>query len=121
MAKWKLFGKSKSEEEKIENQESSLEGSAENIQTEENTQPENELEADFEPLADYNETLYSKNSKSKKGSSKKGNNPSVDQIIWRDVKTIEENIDNLHTIGSRRPISELDEKVDKLIDKSKKK
>lgn len=114
MAKWKLFSKSKSEKEKL------LEETEENIQTEEKPKTSNELEADFEPLADYNETLYSQNSKSKKSSSKKADNTPVDQIIWRDLKAIEENIDNLHTTDSRRPVSELDKKVDKLIDKSKK-
>ena len=115
MAKWKLFSKSKSEKE---NQEKTLEEPKDDIKSEENTKTDNET--DIEPLTDYNETLYSETSKSKKGTSKRTNNRPVDQIIWRDIKTIEENIDNLHITGSHRPVSELDKKVDKIIDKSKK-
>jgi hypothetical protein len=117
MSKWKLFGSSKSkEEEETENKE--LTANSEEIPE---TSEDDESESDVEPLAEYKETVYSSNSKSKKSSSGKEENPYSDQVVWRDVRAVEENIDNLHISKSRKPVSELDKKVDRLVRKNKRK
>lgn len=111
MARWKLFGKSK--EEKIPETE---EPKNEETQTpiEENTSSENR------PLAEYHETLQTgkKNIRKKTTSSYISRQP-TDQRIWRDVNAIEENVDNIHLKKEEKPVTNLDKKVDELIEKSK--
>jgi hypothetical protein len=106
MAKWKLFGKSKKNEE---------------TKTEETVKEETQFviedESGDKPLAEYNETLETV-STSKKKTVKKTQSPS-DQRIWRDVNSIEEKVDNLHISRAQKPVTELDKRVDKLIDKKK--
>jgi len=48
--------------------------------------------------------------------SKSGISSSSDQRIWRDVDSIEENIDTLHIEKGKKPHSEIEKTVDKLIE-----
>ena len=91
MTKWKMFNKSKPKEETIQ-------------------APENK------PLVEHRETLYTSSPSSKKA----GTTTSSDQRIWRDVKTIEENIDTIHVSKSGESSPDLDKTVDRLIAKKKK-
>jgi len=119
MSRWKLFGKSKSKkEEPLEFQESVHFEAEENmpIETEDNSYIEKEQEN--QPLAEYHETLHTGKPASSKSSS---SGSSSDQRIWRDIKAIEENIDNIHISKSRLPTSNLNKKVDKIIKKKEKK
>ena len=111
MARWKLFGKSKSKEEKIIESEETIkeEETEEDIETDQ--------EPEDQPLAEYHETLYTGASTSKKAKT----TTSSDQRIWRDVDAIEDKIDNLHKIKAQKPVSEIDKTVDKLITKWEKK
>jgi hypothetical protein len=67
------------------------------------------------PLAEYKETLYTGNPKLKQEVYAFSN-----QKIWRDIQTIEKNIDNIHITTARKPSNELDRVVDRLIEKKKK-
>jgi hypothetical protein len=124
MAKWKLFGKSKSKEDEIKKPEETTEEPEEIPEepeetiedTEEITEEEKELDDD-QPLDEYSETLESDVPSSKKAETAK----SSDQRVWRDVRSIEEKVDNLHITRAQKPDNELDKTVDKLISKKKKK
>jgi hypothetical protein len=67
------------------------------------------------PLAEYKETLYTGSPKSKQEAYAFSN-----QRTWRDIQTIEKNIDNIHITNARKPLNELDKVVDRLIEKKKK-
>ena len=132
MAKWKLFGRSKSREEEIveprENVEEIVEP-RENVEeiveprenleeiNEPNEKVEEEVTAQEEeqPLTEYKETLYTGVYTSKKGEKQ----VSSDQRIWRDINSIEKNIDNLHLKEAKKPITELEKKVDLIISKGR--
>ena len=121
MSRWKLFGKSKSKkEEPLEFQESVHVEPEENmpIETEDSSYIEKEQEQENQPLAEYHETLHTGKPASSKSSP--SGSPS-DQRIWRDVKAIEENIDNMHISKSRTPNSKFDKKIDQIIKKKEKK
>ena len=103
MARWRLFGRSKENEEE----------QAEEIIQEEPEQDITEVEEDT-PLAEYNETLQTGAFTSKEGGA-----TASDQRIWRDVEGIEEKIDKLHITRAQKPVTELDKKVDKIVSKVK--
>ena len=77
-----------------------------------------ESKQDDKPLAEYKETLYINTKSSKKTSM---TNSSQNQIYWRDVDSIEKKIDNIHKNRAKKPTSEIDKTVDKIIQKPKKK
>jgi hypothetical protein len=66
-----------------------------------------------EYLAEYTETLHtsSTSKKSKRGS----------LAIWRDVESIENKVDNLHIIRAKRPITDVDRSVERLLEKDESK
>ncbi len=104
MSKWKLFGKSKPKKE--EKTETVNELEEECIET--------EVIQEDKVLAEYHETLESDEyvtSKAKMASS--------DQRIWRDVDSIEDNIDSLHLKKATKPHTEVEKTVDMLIEKRK--
>jgi len=108
MTNWRLFGKLKNDE---------IKESDEKIEEKVNKAVREELEE--KPLAEYKETLYSSDSAAKKGSSMKQKTSALsDQRIWRDVKSIEENIGNIHIIQAKKPVTEVNKKVDRLISKT---
>jgi len=72
-----------------------------------------EQETGEKPLAEYKETLHT-GSKSKKTS-----NTVPNQAVWRDVNAIEDKVDNLHITRAKKPVTELDRKVDRLVEKRK--
>ena len=106
MSKWKLFSKSEQKEEPQPE---------ENTATELEETTKEEQETGEKPLAEYRETLQT-GSKTKKTSK-----PVSNQIVWRDVDTIEKNIDNLHITQAQKPVTQLDKTVDRLLKKRKKK
>lgn len=113
MVRWKLFGKSKSkEDEEPEPQEATPQESEETIQ------PETEQEPEKTMLPEYHETLYAEGSATKKG---KKDKETHSQRIWRDVNAIEERVDNIHKSKAKKPTSELNKTVDKILSKRKKK
>ena len=107
MARWKLFGRSKSIDEEIECEDPIL--------------SETEQESEDSKMIEYHETLYSKDSKSKKHS--KFQQAYANQRIWRDLNAIEENIDGLDKSKLELSTSQLDSDINKAVDKllSKKK
>jgi len=110
MAKWKLFSRLKSKDEREKFEEFQQGELTETIE------PEKPI------LVEHSETLYAVGSASKKSSSTKRTNPSSsDQRIWRDVNAIEENVDDIEKGKAKTPESELDKTVDKLLAKRKKK
>ena len=113
MAKWKLFGKS--EKDKKTEIEKTPEEKTEEVTTEEEIIEESK----DEPLAEYSETLESTSTSKKK--SEKKSSPPTDQRVWRDVDLIEEKVDKLHITKAQKPVTELDKKVDGIIEKRKKK
>jgi len=122
MVKWKLFSKNKKEKEpetkkeemiELEVEEEPQEEKTEEIQQEELKQVEIN-EEDEKTLAEYKETLYTSDVKNVKNQEKS------DQHIWRDVDSIEKNIDTLH-IKTSKSVDELDKKVDGIIKKTKQK
>jgi len=103
MSRWKIFGKSKEEKEPETTQE--LE--------------EEVVESEDKPIAEYRETLETGKATSSKTTV--GTGATADQRLWRDVDSIEGDIDTLDARKSEKSISNLDEKVDKLIEKRKSK
>ena len=103
MSRWKLFGKS-DEVETAETKESSKEE-----ETEEETESVETNEDDS--MVEYHETLYSGTSNVKKGTTI----TNTDQRYWRDVETIEKNIDNIHVTKAKKPHTDVERTVDNLI------
>ena len=114
MAKWKIFGKSKSKDEPEEEI-----AELEPIQEEQEGSPFNEEKHEKkEVLAEHHETLQTSTTSSKE---KLNESTSNNQRVWRDVDSIEENVDKLKTSKSTVKENELDKTVDKLLEKNKKK
>lgn len=110
MARWKLFVRAKKEDSN-QNEEGNTERSIESS--------EEEKEAEDKPIAEYRETLETGTTTSKT-TTVKTSTPS-EQRIWRDVDAIEENINNIHIKKAKKPVTDVDKKVDGLIEKRKKK
>jgi len=108
MPKWKLFGKSKAKEEETKKPEETVEKQEEEV-------IETEVIEDEKPLAEYHETLESEEYVTQKAKTSK----SSDQRVWRDVDSIEENIDSLHIKKATKPHTEVERTVDTLIEKIK--
>ena len=104
MPKWKLFGKSKSKDEETEEP---IEPTDEEEKEEEK---ETEQEVEEEPV-EYRDTLYSGTSTSKQESTYS----TSEQRHWRDLESIEKNIDNLHITKARKPHTDVEKSVDTLI------
>ena len=102
MAKWRLFSKPKEE-------------TKEPTQT---TQKTEASETNDKPLAQYHEILHTEGTT--KGPSPK-DKKQPEQTAWRDVPSIEEKIDKLHITKAKKPTTEIDKTVEKLIEKRKKK
>ena len=121
MVKWNIFSKSKkSQTQSYQDPNESRRDNYSPVVTDENLTFEKETTD--QPIAEYHETLQTKNSDSSKNSSHEVHTrSSSDQRIWRDVKAIEENIDNIHISKSNKPTSELEKKVDTIIKKKEKK
>jgi len=122
MAKWKLFGKSKSKEEEITEPCEKVEDITEPCdEVEEIAEPREKVEEEVtvqeedKPLTEYKETLYTGVSTSKKGE----RHVSSDQRIWRDIDSIEKDIDKLHLREGKKPVAELEKKVDLIISKGR--
>jgi len=113
MGKWKIFSKSKKEEEKTDmahGTEDITEAAVEETPTEQTDGP----------IAEYHESLHT----SKKASTSKTIShisSNVDQRVWRDVDSIETDVDTIHIKKAQKPVTEVDKKVDQLIEKNKKK
>ena len=103
MPKWKLFRRSKSKEEETESEESA--------------QIEIQHEPEEQPEAEYHETLYSDDTPSKKG--KKNREKTIQRSPWRDVKGIEEKIDDLHVSRAKKPSTEIDKRIDRITSRIK--
>ena len=99
MGRWRLFSKPK-EDKKAERKELTKEETEETVEAEEETEEE--------PLAEYSETLYTGVSKSKTSSTS-------DYRGWRDVRNIEDKVDDLHITRARKPVTEVDKRVDRLV------
>jgi len=100
MSKWKIFGGSTQNKDELD----SIEPSTSNVQSKDNN------------LSEYSETLQT--TSIKKGKKSKTNS---DQRYWRDIKSIEESIDNLHIRRGQKHVTSLDVKVEKILKKHKKK
>jgi hypothetical protein len=107
MAKWKLFGKSKSKEES---------------ECEELVVSESKQKSKKPILAEYNEKLYSEGAAPKKHFlAQKKSMETDDQRVWRDLKSIEKNVDNIDKDEAQKPARELDKAVDRILFKRKRK
>ena len=90
----------------------------------EETKKENEDNADIESIIDYKETLYSKDSDEYEEKNEPINQPSPnlwsEQRRYRDVDSIENNIDHLpkYRIKGVTANTEMDKKVDKILSKN---
>lgn len=109
---------------------SNLDESIGNVQTEEKPSASNECETqevdvqepeeEEGPLAEYRETLHT-NKKTATSKKPKSNSSDVDQRVWRDVDSIEKDVDTIHIRKAKKPVTEVDKKVDLLIEKNKEK
>jgi hypothetical protein len=110
MSKWKLFSKSKTKgEDKPEPQEEIKNEQTPEPQIE-NTEEQN-IEEEEKILAEYKETLYTGSTSDIKGRKQ----ALTDQRIWRDMKSIERNIDTMEVKKVVKPIHGLENKVDNII------
>jgi len=112
MARWKLFSKLKFKEKKNSEPQEKIE--EEKITEPQETLEENESVEEEEILAEYKETLYTSSHTSKKGKKQ----VLSDQRIWRDMDSIEKNIDDLEIKKVEKPVTELEKKVDKIISRN---
>jgi hypothetical protein len=109
MARWKLFGRSKSKEES-ECEESKI------------SESEIKQESEKPTSAEYKETLYTEGSAPKDYSAfQKRNRELGDQRIWRDVRSIEKSVDSIDKDKAQKPEQELEKTVDKILFKRKRK
>jgi len=105
MPKWKLFARLKAKEEKTVEPEVTI--GEEIIET--------EVIQEDQPLAEHHETLESDEKVTTKVKEK---TPSR-QSVWRDVGSIEKNIDSLHIEKATKPQTDVEKTVDSLIEKFK--
>lgn len=63
------------------------------------------------PIAEYKESMQA--------SSRKLSKTQLEQVIWRDVEKIEKEVDTLHIKRAKKPTTELDKKINHLINKKK--
>jgi hypothetical protein len=116
MTRWKLFNKSKiKEEEKTKPQETVKEDAAPEPETQ--SSEEQNLKEEEEILVEYKETLYTSSQAAKKVKS----HAISDQRIWRDMESIEKNIDTMDVKKVVKPVEKLEEKVDNIISRRKEK
>lgn len=106
MAKWKLFGKPKEKKETIPEKPDTNQDEV-NIDTQE--------KSEYQPVAEYKEVLYTGSTKSEI-IKKDRIDTSKDQRIWRDVKSIEKNVDDIDKKKSKNYVEDLDKKVDRIIE-----
>ena len=106
MSKWKLFGRSKAKEEDIVEPE---------VTKEEEEIIETEIIEESQPLAEHHETLESDKYTS---TEEKAKSPSR-QSVWRDVGSIEKNVDSIHIEKATKPHTDVEKTVDTLIEKFK--
>ncbi len=122
LARWKLFGKSKSKkEENSKKMEITAQESKEVLQPE----PETIDETEELPVTDYHETLYSNGDAPKKSTTPpKTDEKPWKQKSWESAHTIEKNVDDIgkkkidyteKTYESR----DVDKRVDRLLSKKK--
>ncbi len=126
MAKWKLFGKSKSKkEENINEVEIPVQESEEISQQEPETIDETNEETEELPVTDYHETLYSNGHAPKKSTiPPKTSEKPWKRRSWESPHAIEKNIDDIgkKKIDYTEKSSEsfdTDKKVDRLLSKKK--
>ena len=112
MARWKVFSKLKFKEKKNSEPQEKIE--EEKITEPKETLEENENVEEEEILVEYKETLYTSSHASKKGKKQVFS----DQRIWRDMDSIEKNIDDLKIKKVEKPVTELEKKVDKIISRN---
>jgi len=91
--------------------------------SEEATQSETVQDPKEPTLAEYHETLHSVDvaSENKDSSYQREGVASSEQRLWRDVRTIEENVDNISKHEPKTSEARLDKTVDKILVKTKKK
>jgi len=107
MAKWKLFGKSKNKKE-----EHTFKGS---------NKIDLNKKSEGSSLAEHHETLYEgRKTTIKDKSILSSEKTSSNQRIWRNVDSIENNVDKLTSKQSEKKVTQLDKTVDKLITKGRK-
>jgi hypothetical protein len=109
MGRWRFLNKSK-KDKKAEFKESAQKPSEDDIptegKTEESVEPaEKTLD---EPLAEYSEALYTADTKSK-------TNKESNYGVWRNIGEIENKVDDLHITRARKPDSEMDKKIDRIV------
>jgi len=73
----------------------------------------NETTVQPDVLADYKESIHTLSKKRSRTKSK--------QAIWRDIEKIEKEIDTLHIKKAKKPATEIDKKINHLLNKKKKK
>ena len=118
MGKWRLFRRTKPKDEGSDYQ--YQDETKSDFEEQEDSVSEQISEENEGTYVEYKETLYSEGSAPSRASDSTNVGDS-NQRIWRDVSTIEKNIDNLKIRRSREPESDLDKTVDKVLSKIKKK
>ncbi len=121
LAKWKLFGKSKSKEEESRKEiDIPIQETEETLQTEQKIIAETDEETEESPIVEYHETLYSKEHVPKKGEMpSKTSSDSWKRRTWENVDTIEKNIDVMskkEVITKSSTTKDMEKKVDSLIE-----
>jgi hypothetical protein len=125
MVKWKFFEKllqKDKPEDKQEEQQEQLEQPLQPSEKSELKEDLTESEQIEKPLAEYHETLQT-GVPTNKVNTRIDREKISDQRIWRDVKSIEQNIDDLNLKKDKKKdpkTPELDEKVDEIIAKKEK-
>jgi len=63
------------------------------------------------PIAEYKEVINT--------STKKLSKTQLEQVVWRDVEKIEKEVDTLHIKRAKKPTTEIDRKINHLVNKKK--
>jgi len=110
MPRWKLFSKLKTKEEEKPKPQETIEDENTSESKIDKSKEQN-LREEEEILAQYTETLYSGSQSAVKGKKQ----ILTDQRIWRDMKSIERNIDTMEVKKVVKPVERLEQKVDTII------
>lgn len=89
-------------------------------ETEENCTELETTNNETDIFIEYKETLHTTKKSKKKTKGKKNTGYDEEQRHWRNVKKIEQDVDNIHITRAQKPTTDLDRKVENIIGKNKK-
>ena len=111
MIEFNFFKKIRSKGEDVsKNSSANVKGFSEHEKIDEEKTGDTKIQ-DHSVLAEYHETLRSSDASSL---------TRKEEVVWRDVTSIEKKVDNLHRLRAEKPKTQIDKNVDKILSRRKK-